>query len=46
MAVGQLERSEAGYFKQSWLTPIKYAKGNSVTRVRALDLAASVPSET
>lgn len=36
----------AGYFKQSWLTPIKYAKGNSVTKVRAWDLAASVPSET
>ena len=36
----------AGYFKRTWLTPIKYAKGNSVAKVRAWDLAASVPSET
>ena len=36
----------SGYFKKSWLTPIKYAKGNSVAKVRAWDLAASVPSET
>ena len=35
----------AGYFKKEWLTQLKYARGDSVAKVRAWDLAASVPSE-
>ena len=36
----------AGYFKKEWLTQLKYARGDSVAKVRAWDLAASVPSES
>ena len=36
----------AGYFKKEWLTQMKYARGDSVAKVRAWDLAASVPSES
>lgn len=36
----------AGYFKQSWLTAVKHTNGRATSRVRAWDLASSVPSET
>ena len=36
----------SGYFKKDWLTQMKYARGDSVAKVRAWDLAASVPSES
>lgn len=36
---------KAGYFKQSWLEPIRFAT-RAVAKVRAWDLASSIPSET
>lgn len=40
------KEEKAGYFKQSWLEPVKHANGRATARVRAWDLASSLPSET
>lgn len=40
------KEEKAGYFKQDWLTAIKYPDRRYIARVRAWDLASSVPSET
>lgn len=40
------KEESAGYFKQEWLTAIKYPTAHKVTRVRAWDMASSIPSES
>lgn len=39
------KQEAAGYFKQDWLKQVKYPDGRALTRVRAWDLAATLPSD-